>query len=128
MLINVHIATTGCSTPADSGAGWATIKGENACKTACRLISDDIGFVRAYQWSSHGEVLCHSHKSLIHSRVSMWMKFTQHFSHHSCTLSMGLFGCETKFMHCIYNPSVCWFKTISYIWESSANHHRHSIL
>ena len=74
---------------------------------------------------AHIPLLAHSHQSTINRGITMWMVFTQNLTNDAGTFLVWLIAKVTNTSHSKKNAAVYRLETVTNIWESTCNYHRH---
>ena len=83
--------------------------------------------VTVYESTSDGKVLRKSYQSVVNRAVAVRMVFTEHVTDDKRTLTVGLIGGQTEFVHIEEDSSVYGLKTVSYVGNCTRNVYRHSV-
>ena len=83
--------------------------------------------VSVHEKVSGREILRHAHETVVYSRISVRMIFTQHVADYTRALFMRLIRRQTQLVHRVEYSSVNRFETVAHVRQRSVYYYRHSI-
>src|SRR5690606_27470197 len=81
-----------------------------------------------HQRIAHGEILRHTHHSIVHALIAMWVIFTQYLTHHTGALLVRPVVAQPQILaHSIDNTPLHWLQAVAHIRQGPVQNGVHGI-
>ena len=81
-----------------------------------------------HQHVAHGKRLGHTYDGIVDGRVTVWVVFTDHVSHHTGGLFIRLVPVVVELVHGEQHPPVYRFQAIAHVRQGAAHDHAHGVI